>query len=312
MTRPPERAPRRAGHAPEPRYPYVVVQVPDADTDETSVRLFDLGAYGVEVRDATTLERGGALGVTLVGHFTDHAQARRGLRALRAAGLEAELGEVVGDAWRDAWKQHFVPRRFGRRLVVRPSWEPFDAGPGDAVVVLDPGRAFGSGLHASTGLVLGELDRRIRGGERVLDVGCGSGILALAALALGASRAVAVDNDPEAVEVTLENARANDAGRRLSARLPPLPRTTRGFDVVLANIQADVLVALAPALARRVAPGGLLVLSGILSEQADEVKRAFGGLRTLARPSADGWTALVLKRPADPAKAPRARPARHR
>lgn len=283
----------------EPRYPTLVVEVGPDDAEDVSVALFDLGATGVEVRDATTLDRGGALGTTLVAHFDDTAAADAARTHIASLGHRARRDEIVGDAWRDAWKEHFKPQRHGRRLVVRPSWEPFAPGPDDAVVVLDPGRAFGSGLHASTALVLAELDGRIRGGERVLDVGCGSGILALAALALGAKRAVAVDDDPEAVAVATENARDNAMSGRLVARLPPLPRVgaSGGFDVVVANIQADVLIALSTPLARRVRPAGLLMLSGILEEQGDEVKRAFPGMRTIARPTRDGWVALVLRKP---------------
>lgn len=307
-------AAERGGGENEPRYPTVVVHLREEDAEDVSVALFDLGATGVETRDSTTLDRGGAAGTTLVAHFDAADDADVARAHVESLGHAAVRDEIVGDAWRDAWKVHFKPQRHGKRLVVRPTWEPFDAGPKDAVVVLDPGRAFGSGLHASTALVLSELDRRVRGGERVLDVGCGSGILGIAALALGARSVVAVDNDPEAVEVTTENARDNGVATRLRARLPPLPRAPRrsparspldsgrssatasGWDLVVANIQADVLVALSDALARRVAPGGLLVLSGVLVEQGDEVQRAFRGMRTVARPTRDGWVALVLRK----------------
>ena len=163
----------------EPRYPYVHVDVPADDAELVASDLWDLGATGLEERDATTLDHASKDGnVTLVACFVDDAAADEAALALRELGATVQY--VVGDAWRDAWKAYFKPTRLGPRLVLRPSWEPWDAAPTDIVISIDPGRAFGSGIHETTRLVLKQLDGHIRGGETILDVGCGSGILAIA------------------------------------------------------------------------------------------------------------------------------------
>ncbi|HZF98486.1 MAG TPA: 50S ribosomal protein L11 methyltransferase [Pseudoxanthomonas sp.] len=182
----------------------------------------------------------------------------------------------VGDQdWERAWIDQFQPMRFGRRTFIVP-WNhdlPPEAQGGDAVVVrLDPGLAFGSGTHPTTALCLRWLDQladegRLEGAS-VLDFGCGSGILALAALKLGAARAVGVDNDPQALTATADNAQRNATAERLQVHLPnDEPAAT--YPVVVANILASALEALAPMLAARLAPGGRIALSGILHGQED-------------------------------------------
>lgn len=280
-----------------PRYPYVHVDVASAEVDRVSGELWGLGATGIEERDRTTLDKPVRDGdvVTLVASFPTEASAARAAKALPRA-WSPRIEHVVGDAWRDAWRAHFKPTRLGRRLVVRPSWEPFEPGRGDVVLTLDPGRAFGTGTHESTRLVLTELDRRVRGGESVLDVGCGSGILGVAALLLGASRVRAVDVDPDSVEVTVENAELNGVAARVTASCTPVHRLRGSFDLVLANIQADVLVPLAAAISARVAPGGTLVMSGILVGQESTVLEAYRPMRKLAAPVEGEWVALVLRK----------------
>src|SRR5512139_1404763 len=164
----------------EPRYPYVHVTVPASDAELVANELWERGAAGVEERDATTLLRGeaGAEGVTLVASFADEAHAEAAREAL-ADRFEARLEFVVGDDWAHAWRAYFKPTRVGERLVIRPSWEPVEAAPHEVVLTIDPGNAFGSGIHETTRLVLRESDRRGRGGERGLDVRGGSGILAI-------------------------------------------------------------------------------------------------------------------------------------
>jgi ribosomal protein L11 methyltransferase len=176
-----------------------------------------------------------------------------------------------------------------QRLWVGPTWREPPAGR-KACVQLDPGLAFGTGSHASTRLILKFLDAHLLGGETVLDYGCGSGILAIAAAKLGAARVEAVDIDPLALETSRANAALN--GLALRAELPDALGDSR-YDIVMANILSQPLMILAPALAARVAPGGRLVLSGILDSQADDVISAYAGLlklTTLARE--EGW-ALV-------------------
>ncbi|HEY6459984.1 MAG TPA: 50S ribosomal protein L11 methyltransferase, partial [Polyangiaceae bacterium] len=160
----------------EPRYPYVAVDVAEEEADEAGALLFELGAGGVEQRDATTLKRGAAGKVTLVASFEDEAQARAAMAEV-PAGWGARLEEVVGDAWRDEWKKHFEPFVICPGVVVRPPWREHAAAAGERVVVLEPGRAFGTGLHETTALVAEVLASERLAGKDVLDVGCGSGVL---------------------------------------------------------------------------------------------------------------------------------------
>ena len=291
----------------EPRYPYVHVDVPEAEAEAIAAELWELGAQGIEERDRSTLDAPKRAGiVTLIAYVPEEAEARRIERGL-AKRFPARIEYVVGDAWRDAWREHFKVTRLGPRLVIRPSWEPFEPKRDDVVLTIDPGRAFGSGTHESTRLVMRELDRRIRGGERVLDVGCGSGILAVAALLLGASRARAVDVDPDAIEVTKENARLNGVASRIEASTTDVGKLRGTYDVVLANIEARVLVPLADAIAARVATGGTLVLSGILRGQEDEVRAAYPELGLRIVPAEGEWVALVLERVKGGNRRPRSR-----
>lgn len=310
----------------EPRYPFVHVDVAAPDADELSAALFELGATGVEERDDQTLTRGAGPGrVTLVASFEAHAEAEAAIEALRelAPALSPRLEEVVGDAWRDAWKEHFAPFSLTRRITVAPPWveytpratagaapgEPGSAPmpPGDAerVLWLEPGRAFGTGLHATTALVAELLDARAPelAGQELLDVGTGSGILALAALLLGASRAVAIDLDPDVIEVVRENAARNGLGDRIAASAGTLEGITRTFPWVVANIETRVLRPIAEDLARVLAPGGRLILSGILVSEHDDLVQRFTALprrlthletRRRVEPSGEGWVAIAL------------------
>ena len=233
------------------------------------------------------------------------AEASEALGHLQAFGLRP-IGElttrVVHEAdWAEAWKAHFPVLRVGRRLVIRPTWREHEPLPGDVVVALDPGMAFGTGLHPTTRLCLAALERLADqgavDGRRVLDVGCGSGILSLAAVLLGADRAVGVDTDPIAVEATLANAARNDVGGRVTAREGSLPSGEPAFGVVLANLIAGVLVPLAPMLRAELADGGALLASGIFVDREAEVVAAFeaAGLRVTARDAEGDWVALEAR-----------------
>ena len=204
------------------------------------------------------------------------------LHALAAAddGVDwsrAQFREVADQDWERAWMDQYEPLQFGARTWIVP-WNhdlPEGADAADAAVVrLDPGLAFGSGTHPTTALCLQWLDTLAADGllrdQRVLDFGCGSGILALAALKLGAAQAVGVDNDPQALLATHDNAQRNEVGDRLAVYLP-VDEPVASYPVVVANILASALVALADTLAARVAPGGRIAMSGILAGQEDEV-----------------------------------------
>jgi ribosomal protein L11 methyltransferase len=234
-------------------------------------------------------------------------EAEAALSHLQAFGLRP-IGELrtrlVDEAeWADAWKAHFPVLRVGRRIVIRPTWRRHRAAPDDIVLALDPGMAFGTGLHPTTRLCLAALeDAAERGsldGARVLDVGCGSGILAIAAARLGAAVILGVDTDPIAVEATVANARRNRLVRRIRARLGSLPSGEPAHDVVLANLIASILITLAVPLAAELRPGGLLLASGIFGDREAEVAAAFrgAGLTVEARMAEGEWVALTVQRP---------------
>jgi ribosomal protein L11 methyltransferase len=230
------------------------------------------------------------------------ADASEALGHLQAFGLRP-IGElttrVVQDAdWAEAWKEQFPVLRVGRRLVIRPTWRDLEPLPGDVVVALDPGMAFGTGLHPTTRLCLAALERLAdRGrlvGQRVLDLGCGSGILSIAAVRLGATSAFGMDTDPIAVEATAANAARNGLEGSIAAGEGSLPTGSSPFGVVLANLIAGVLVPLAPQLRAELADGGALVASGIFVDREAEVADAFvaAGLAITGRDAEGDWIAL--------------------
>ena len=227
---------------------------------------------------------------------------------LQAFGLRP-IGELrtrlVNEAdWAEAWKAYFPVLRVGRRIVIRPTWRRHRREPDDVVLALDPGMAFGTGLHPTTRLCLAALeglaDRGEVAGRRVLDVGCGSGILAIAALKLGAASALGVDTDPIAIEATVANGRRNAVARRLRAREGTLPSADVAFDVVLANLIAGVLVPLASQLRDELRAGGWLLASGIFIDREAEVRTAFeaAGLAVVGRRAEGDWVALEATRTA--------------
>ncbi len=283
-----------------PRYPLVVVETTPEHTDVLIGRLTLLGAEGIEERDATTLVRGGPEGVTLLANFADDASAQVAYDDLKDE-YSVRLDAIVGDAWRDAWKEHWQPTRITPRVVVVPSWLTYDPAPGEIALKLDPGRAFGTGQHPSTILAARAIERRLADGSHalLLDVGCGSGILSFVALLEGLARAVACDTDEESVTYARENAVALGLAGRADLRLGGVEVVPETSSLVVANIETPVLVPMAPALAARVEPGGVLILSGILIEQREAIERAYTaeGL-TLERADTEGaWIAPEFRRP---------------
>jgi len=186
--------------------------------------------------------------------------------------------------WANSWKANFKPTRIGKRLVIKPSWESYEAAPDDILLELDPGMAFGTGTHATTRLCLELLESIIfnedafRENRSVLDVGCGSGVLGIAAALFGADKIVAIDIDPIAITVTTENAAINAVDHIVAASETPLAALGDEYAIVLANILAEELVKMGNLLTDRVAAGGFLILSGILTEREAFVLAGFAQL----------------------------------
>ena len=241
--------------------------------------------------------------------------ARTALGHLQAFGLrpigELDTRLVHEEDWAHAWKAHFPVMRVGRRLVIKPTWRRHRRGAADVVLAIDPGMAFGTGLHPTTRLCLAGIERwaddsrfapdhRTDAGVRVLDVGCGSGILGIAAGLFGAGSIVGLDTDPIAIEASAANARRNRLGTRFAARRGSLPSGEPPFDLVLANLIASLLETLAAGLAAELRPDGRLLASGIFVDREDDVRAALeaAGLPVVGRSAEGDWVALEAMRPA--------------
>ncbi len=209
--------------------------------------------------------------------------------------LKVEVKEE--EDWNNAWKEHFHVLRIGQHMVIQPSWREHSSEPGDHVIVLDPGSAFGTGLHQTTRLCLAALEDYVRGGMRVLDLGTGSGVLAIGAARLGAGAVLAVDIDDVAVRATRENMALNPAVAPLITAAPGTIENVKGesFDLIVANIIARVIIEVAASLAAALKPDGLLIASGIIAERADEVAIALAaaGFHHYERRQEGDWVALV-------------------
>ena len=213
----------------------------------------------------------------------------------------------VADAdWENNWKKFYKPMEIGDRLLVVPQWEQAKRDHGRVKLVLNPGLTFGTGSHATTRLCLQALEQHIHGGEKVLDLGCGSGILSIAALLLGAKDAFACDIDDKCIGVAYENAALNGVGKKhYTVRAGDVlsdKRLAREFggdyDIVVANIVADVIIGMAPMFFAKTAEGGTLICSGILNERADEVRAALekAGFEVVNHAKSDDWSAFTAKK----------------
>ena len=250
-------------------------------------RLRDLGVTSAEVVAPSDTRR------LVVAWVPDDLEGTRIVTRLQAEGHAAVL-RPAGGVPLEAWVRHTCPVAIGDRLTVCFVWSEHDRRGLRGVVEIDPGGGFGTGQHPSTRLLLEALERRILGGERVLDVGCGSGVLGLSALRLGASHVVGVDTDARAIEALRRNAGLNGFEAQVDATRAPLEAIDGSFDVVVANIGWAPLVELAPALIGHLAAGGWLAVSGFAPAHASRVAASLRPLEVLEAPAHQEWSALIF------------------
>jgi ribosomal protein L11 methyltransferase len=288
------------------RWAEIAVETTCASADAVSEILMQQGCGGTVIscssasafEDATTVRAYLPVNDSLEGSLDT---IRERVRALPTLGLETGSGDIAvrwveDDDWATAWRKYFKPIRFGR-VVVKPSWEDYSPEPDDVVVEIDPGMAFGTGNHPTTALCLQLLQEIVSGGEIVLDVGTGSGILAIAAAKLGASSVTGIDIDPVAVEAARGNVEMN--GLHLAIEVADSPAAYEGTaDIVVANIVPNVIIGMADALCSKVAPGGTLVTSGIVVERAGEVRARLEslGMELLNERREGDWVALIHRK----------------
>jgi ribosomal protein L11 methyltransferase len=232
----------------------------------------------------------------------------RGLQELHSNLPEMKVAQKVlpGEDWSETWKSFFRPFVIGKKIVIKPSWEPYEAKPAQVLIEIDPGRAFGTGKHPSTALCLkilefilsGSPGKKIDSIASVLDVGTGSGILGIAAARLGARRVLGLDIDAEVLKTAEENLRRNGVEGSMSVSNLSLHRLEETYDLVIANLTAPVIQQMAASLSRSVSPHGWLVLSGLLDEEMEEVVKSFQAyyFEPVDTWAMDEWRAILLRR----------------
>ena len=212
-----------------------------------------------------------------------------------------DISGVNEDDWANSWRAYYKPIKIGEKIVIVPAWEKYDAKEGEIIVKMDPGMAFGTGSHETTRLVIGLLEKYTKGGERVLDVGCGSGILAICARKLGAGICRAYDIDPVAVKVARENIK--DSGETnitcdQSDLLRQVDISDGGYDIICANIVADIIIRMTPDVEKYLNDDGIILASGIILERSCDVITCFeeNGFEIADKAIDNGWCALVVKK----------------
>jgi ribosomal protein L11 methyltransferase len=283
------------------------------DTVEAVSNLLTEDGRGVEMRDSeTNASLGEGVAEVVVWLPTPEVAGLVARVETLLASLE-ELGttidpwawsseEVTPEEWQEAYKRYFKTQRIGRHFVIQPSWEDTPTGPRDILIRLDPGMAFGTGLHASTRLVIHALERLAHAGmapQQVLDLGCGTGILSIAAAKLWpAARVVAIDCDETAVQICAENVVHNELKSRIAVKHQEASEVGGTYNLVLANLSSDALEALQPQMRQRVNDFGHLILSGLTSDRAGEVAKLYCKdliMEPEYSEEAEGWRAFLLK-----------------
>ena len=268
----------------------VEITVPPEEAELAADDLWQAGATAVALHE----DDDAGVATRVVASFPTADAAR--LVAEELATRRARVVEV-DPAWRDAWREFAQPVEVGDRITVAPAWRDVPVGPERMLLRIDPGHCFGSGSHPSTRLILAALDGDPpKPGDAVLDAGCGSGILAIAAAALGARRVTAVDIDPAAIKVTAANAAANGVGDRVTASVTPVSELAGPYDLALVNVTAGVHAELGPDVTRLVRPGGRILLAGLLPGQWRHIASAYDGTEVTSRTELDGWEGAELLR----------------
>lgn len=297
-------------HRPPRIWTRIIIETAPKMSEQVAALLAEFTGAGIEFANAVD-----TAGEKIIGYLESDDGTNADL-AGRLAGLHGVLADltrefpglpqpelktetVQEEDWSSNWKKHFKPFHISQHLVIRPSWEEYSAVQGEAVIELDPGLAFGTGHHASTRLALKLLDDLFLAPgakvERVLDLGCGTGILGMACGLFGSRSVIALDNDPDAVAVARENIDRNNLGAKVEVSGRDIADINGPFDLVVANITHDVLADLAPRIVGLLAPAGRLVLAGILKDDQEEsIKNIYekAGCSVIAQAGQDEWTAM--------------------
>ncbi|WP_448871348.1 50S ribosomal protein L11 methyltransferase [Desulfobulbus propionicus] len=270
-----------------------VEQTPETETGATISGFFPVAAVDTDSRQLTSTTQ------QIIAEVAEQLAELFSLYGKKAPSLTSTL--LADEDWATSWRQFFKPFEIVPGLVIKPSWEEYLPRPGEHVIEMDPGMAFGTGQHASTRMALALIQESMRhmGPVKALDVGTGTGILAMAAILFGAEQAVAIDNDPDAVKVARENIDKNGLHEKIAVSPTPVDQVNGTYLLVIANIVHDVLVDMAPTLTRLTASGGHLVLAGILGgSQEENIIRIYTslGCTLLNKHDQEEWVALQFRR----------------
>lgn len=290
----------------------LTVRTTAALAETVAARLTEITGLGTEIRDAADPREPSEVSAYIPSDAPDLSDKNQAIREVLAELAAAHpdspppalASETIPDEdWDRKWKEGFKPFHLTRRIVIKPSWETYRPEADEMVIEMDPGQAFGTGLHASTRLIVELLEEKLPGRPtppaRVLDVGTGTGILAICAILLGCGTATGIDIDPAAVEAAHHNVVANHLSGRITTASSQLHELSGPYDLVMANIIHNTLIEMAPALSSLLAPGGLLLMAGILrGGQAENIASRYAGhgLTCLTVRESGEWAALCLRK----------------